>query len=76
MLGCVLICVRAQGCNSALESARVLADVYDRVGGDLSQLPAAYNAVRLPDAHAVQYLEYLSVSWLGVGWGLVGSLLV
>ncbi len=50
---------RPQGCNSALESARVLAETLDKVGLErLEQLPAAYNAARIRDAHAVQDIDY------------------
>ncbi|GBF90974.1 hypothetical protein Rsub_03829 [Raphidocelis subcapitata] len=50
-----------QGCNTALESASVLASQLDATAGDLDKLPAAFTAARLPDAAAVQKLEWMAV---------------
>lgn len=51
-----------QGCNAALESARVLGEVVDLVGGDPDKVPAAYNKARIQDVHALQHLEHFCVS--------------
>ncbi len=48
-----------QGCNCALESARVLAETLDKVGLErLDKLPAAYSAARVKDAHAAQDMDF------------------
>ncbi len=48
-----------QGCNCAFESARVLADTLDKVGLErLEQLPAAFSAARVRDAHALQDMDF------------------
>jgi hypothetical protein len=51
-----------QGCNAALESARVLGEVLDAVGGDAGKLPEAYSRARLKEVHALQTLEHTFVS--------------
>ncbi|KAK9820642.1 hypothetical protein WJX81_004134 [Elliptochloris bilobata] len=47
-----------QGCNTALESCAVLNSVLDRTSS-IEEAAAAFTAARLPDAHALQDLEYM-----------------
>ncbi|CAD7705068.1 unnamed protein product [Ostreobium quekettii] len=43
---------RGQGCNSGLESARILSEVIEEHGGDLAKALPAFTAARKPDTDA------------------------
>ncbi|KAK9808636.1 hypothetical protein WJX72_000965 [[Myrmecia] bisecta] len=50
-----------QGCNTALETCRVLNDTLVRHNDDIDAALPEFSSSRVPDAHALQDLEYLRV---------------